>query len=141
MQQTMGELIEPRMCGLDDCSPRLIQHRARGGDDCIHGDFRDAMRPKNAAGRATILQPMPRLQDTNVRTLGSETRRTVEVVGVAIERMPGDDDDLAIHCRGQVSAAAVIADEQLAALEHGTDLAQPHAAQYDGDALQRACQL
>lgn len=49
------------------------------------------------------------------------------MVGIAITRMPGNNGDLAIHRGRQMRASAVIADEKMAALEHGAHLAERRA--------------
>jgi hypothetical protein len=53
------------------------------------------------------------------------------MVGIAIAGMARDHDRLAVHCRRQMSAAAVVADKKITPLQHRTYLADGCTADDD----------
>ena len=117
------------------------QHHPRSGKNVVNRDRRDAVRLGNAAAVCAGVKSGGRLQNAYFPAIGCKAQRTVAVVGIAVPRMARDDDGLALHRRCQVGSAAVVADEEVAALQHGADLAKRRAAQDDRLATQQLCQM
>lgn len=99
------------------------QHIPSGCDDLVDGDRHYAVRLRNLTASGTVIQSLRRLQNARRLAIGTETKRAVAVVGIAVSGVARNDDGLAIHCRREVRGPAVIADEQVAAFEHGARLA------------------
>src|SRR5579871_6538516 len=103
------------------------------GCECfVAGDLQDAMRAGQDTGLAAALEPGGWLQDAHLAAIWRESRRAVEMIAIAIARMARDDQRLTSHGRGQVRAAAVVPDEQFAALQHRAYPAQLLTADDDG---------
>src|SRR5664279_3906105 len=78
------------------------------------------MRLRGEALGFACIQSRRRLQNADSIAIRCKPDGAIGMVRIATTRMSRNYDDLAVHRSGQMRTAAVVSDEKIAALQHGT---------------------